>query len=130
MDVRRLLAGARAGDPTATAALWRAIEAGEVPDADALTWLSDVAHQVVVKVLDADIESNRRAEAALKAIGFEGKLDPIRELREDVAAFDPDGIAPRAEVVQAISLVHFPDDDPRKIAQRVDRVRMKKPKAT
>lgn len=74
---------AEKGDAVAAAELWRLIGAGKVPERVALAWLMNVATQVEIKVLDADLPPNRRADAALKAIGLEGRLtDPNRELVE------------------------------------------------
>jgi hypothetical protein len=81
-DVSEKLERALAGDATAAADLWRAIAQGEASDADTLVWARNVAKHLVLKVLDSDLEANRRREAAYPAVGLEGRIDHRRELRE------------------------------------------------
>lgn len=76
-----LLTKAQAGDANAAAELWRAIDAGKVDDATAAAWARNVATQVVAKVINPDIPSNRRAENARAALGLEGRLEANPELR-------------------------------------------------
>lgn len=89
---------AEKGDAVAAAELWRLIAAGKVPERVALAWLMNVATQVEIKVLDADLLPNRRADAALKAIGLEGRLtDPNRKLVEYITDLAEFGWTPESE---------------------------------
>ncbi|ANQ84839.1 hypothetical protein dqs_1801 [Azoarcus olearius] len=81
-----LLALALAGDATAAAALWRAIDAGTVDDATAAAWARSVATQVVAKVINPEIPANRARENARAALGLEGPIDKNADLRGLVAA--------------------------------------------
>lgn len=81
-----LLQQALAGDATAAAELWRAIDAGQVDDATTATWARSVAGQVVSKVINPDVPANRRAEKARAALGLEGRLDANQDLRQLVEA--------------------------------------------
>lgn len=97
-----LLERARRGDPTAAAALWRAIDAGGVPEQVALAWLRDVAGQVVAKVLNPDTPANRAREKARAALGLEGRVDQNDELRRFVEAaggYSSDELADAADLV-------------------------------
>ncbi len=107
--VHKTLDGAIGGDATAAAEMWRAIADGRASPAEAATWAQYVAKRVVGKVIDADlVSSNRRADAALKAIGFYGPIDRDRHLREDLASIQNDEVLrarPRVEKLEVLRLL-------------------------
>jgi len=122
-----LLARARAGNAAAAADLWLLIASGKAPQDVALAWLADVAGQVAAKVLNPATPCNRRPNAALKAIGIEGRLsDRLSVLRQDLETFDQfDGPArSRTEVAEVMQLLgHLPDKPLRTAAKTIDRLR-------
>lgn len=90
------------GDQTAAAALWRAIDSGNVDDLVALAWLRDVARQVVAKVLNSDNPANRRAEKARAALGLEGRVDlndGLKRLVESAETYSSDELANAADLL-------------------------------
>lgn len=97
-----LFGRAQQGDATAAAALWRAIDAGRVPDQVALAWLRDVAGQVVAKVLAPEIPANRARERARAALGLEGRVDKndlLRQYVEGAVGYTTDELANAADLV-------------------------------
>lgn len=129
-EVSHTLRDALGGDATATADMWRAIARGSAAPADALLWVRFVAGQVVEKVIEGNLDSaNRRAEAALKAIGFYGRIDRDRQLRADLALFEGPETAKfsRAEIAKTIQLVSSDLDGLtlENAIKKIDRVRKK-----
>jgi hypothetical protein len=129
-EVSQTLSDALGGDATAAAEMWRAIARGGASPIDTQLWAHFVAGQVVDKVIDADLDSaNRRAEAALKAIGFYGRIDRDRQLRADLALFEGSEIAKlsRAEIAKTIQLVSNDLDGLtlENAIKKIDRVRKK-----
>lgn len=120
----KTLQAAIGGDTTAAAEMWRRIAASQADDTEALAWARHVAARVTSEVINADIDSsNRRAEAALKAIGFCGRIDKNRQLRTDLEHIK--GL-PRSETVEVLRLVGYFDDVPTQAAaKKVDRLRDK-----
>ncbi len=133
MDADRLLAQAMGNDHKAAADLWRAIASGEIDDDLVVTWMRHVAILVVADVLDADIESNRRAEAALHALRISGQRERHRELKrtfEILSEFDnldsPGKPQSRAETVNLLKSHGFLKDKSLEAAKKVvDRIRKK-----
>lgn len=119
-----LLARAQAGDATSAAALWRAIDAGEVEDAIAAAWAREVAMQVVAKVLNPDIPANRRAENARAALGLEGRLEANLELKMLALEIAPD-MTP-AEIAEVADLiVDVGKADRHQVRRKVEYIRKK-----
>jgi hypothetical protein len=130
MDADRLIAQAMGNDHKAAADLWRAIASGEIDDDLVVTWTRHVASLVVADVLDADIESNRRAEAALHALRISGRQDQHGELRKLVASIescaDLIGVDTRADFVRTVQYQGFLKDKSLGAAKKVvDRIRKK-----
>ena len=129
-EISHTLRDALAGDATAAADMWQAIARGTAAPTDALLWARFVAGQVVEKVIDAELDSaNRRAEAALKAIGFYGRIDKDRQLRADLALLAGTEAASlsRADIAKTIQLVSHDLDGLtlKKAMKKIDRVRKK-----
>jgi hypothetical protein len=118
-----LLNRARAGDADAAAALWRAIDAGQVGDDIAAAWARDVAAQVVSKVLNPEINANRRAEKARAALGLEGRLDPNLDLAELARALPHATASEIANVADL--LVDVGKAEPRQVRRKVEYIRRK-----
>jgi len=125
-----LLSKALAGDSTAAADLWRLIAAGEASADDVLAWARDVARQVQAKILDADIEANRRPDAALKAIGLEGRIDKHRRVRDVLDVLEqfedlevPGRQLTRRQLVEIVKangmLEDVPDANVKKVIDRI-----------
>ena len=79
------------GDTSEAARIWSEIADGTASVPDTLMWAKHVATKVVKQVVSADTFANRRAEAALKAIGFSGQIDKFRDAKrcmEVLGAFD------------------------------------------
>lgn len=116
-----LLSLALAGDATAAAALWRAIDAGTVDDATAAAWARSVATQVVAKVINPEIPANRARENARAALGLEGPIDKNAELRQMVLAF-PD--VPASAMANAADLfVDVRGAPPHKVKRQIEYIR-------
>lgn len=116
-----LLQQALTGDATAAAALWRAIDAGQVDDATAAAWARSVAMQVVAKVINPDIAANRARENARAALGLEGAINKNADLRELVTEF-PDASA--SEIANAAEfLVEVRGAPPWKVKRQVEYIR-------
>jgi len=75
MTDQELLRAAEAGDNVAAARLWILIARGRCDEGVTLAWARNVAQHIEAKVLEADLQANRRPDAALKAIGLEGRMD-------------------------------------------------------
>lgn len=97
----------RGNNTTASADMWRAIADGQASASEILTWATHVAGRIVEEVIDADFDgANRRAGAALHAIGFFGPIDKNRGLRADIAYMkqgNPD--ISDSEIVKTLQLV-------------------------
>ncbi len=100
------------GDTTQAAQIWAQIEEGTASVAETLLWAQRVAHRVNTTVVTStQIVANRRAEAALKAIGFYGQIDDYyyaRNFMEDWSAFkslDEIGPSPRVSAKTWLQLL-------------------------
>lgn len=115
------------GDTSAAADVWRAIAEGRASPAESMLWVQHIAKRVTEKVIEADLESaNRRAEAALKAIGFYGRIDKDRQLREELASFDWENMS-RADIVETLRLIgpELEGVPTEKAVKKIDRLRKK-----
>lgn len=112
-----------AGDATASAALWRAIDAGEVDDATTVAWARSVAAQVVSKVINPEIQANRARENARAALGLEGRINRDREL-EDLVMLLPDA-TPSSIANAADLLVDVGGADRYQVQRKVEYIKSK-----
>lgn len=86
-ELARLLDGK--ADTTTAARLWAAIADGSASVEDTLAWAQHVARKITANVINSG--ERDAAPAALRAIGFRGRVDAYRAAREYldiVAAFD------------------------------------------
>lgn len=70
--------------------LWESIADGSADVAETLIWVMHVAREIEKHVINVKVAVDA-APAALKAIGFYGRVDPYRDVRnliETFAAFD------------------------------------------
>lgn len=119
----KLLQQAIAGDATAAAALWRAIDAGAVDDATTAAWARSVATQVVAKVINPDIAANRARENARAALGLEGAIDKNADLQELVVAIPEATPSQLANVADLLCDVRGAPR--RKLMRRIEYIRRK-----
>lgn len=118
-----LLQLALAGDATATAELWRAIDQGNVDDATTASWARSVAAQVVSKVINPEIQANRARENARAALGLEGRLSRDREL-EDLVMMLPDA-TPSSIANAADLLIDVGGADRYQVKRKVEYIKSK-----
>lgn len=87
LELQKLLDGKT--DSTKAARVWSSIAEGSAPVEIALLWMQHVAREVIANVVDND--ERDAAPAALRAIGFYGRLDAYRNARDyfaTVASFN------------------------------------------
>jgi hypothetical protein len=86
------------GRPNSTVAakLWMAIARGEAGVAETLMWAQTVAKRIKADLIDESGQaSSDRERAALRAIGFFGRVDAYREAKEYmslISMFSPLGV--------------------------------------
>ena len=84
---------------------WRRLAAGE-RDGDLDAWVRQIAGVVVAEVFEAKFDhAARRAEAAQRAVGWRGRLNPHRELDDLATAGFTQGSSAAAVAVVAPLIV-------------------------
>lgn len=124
------------------AEVWRDItrersDPQRLADADAIVWVRLVAAKITDTVLDAEFKtSNRRAEAAQRAVGLVGRPDSNRSLRLDYERIEKAYAAASTRLTrrEAVRILRkeghdFGGKDDKNAAKVIDRLRQRPKKS-
>jgi hypothetical protein len=100
--------------------MWRRVASGDrSPEVEA--WLAAAATEVVQEVFEAKfVHAGRRAEAALRAVGFVGQVDRYEDLRHLVDEVDAGGGYSARVLAQAAPLILEVPDQPKKLQKVIE----------
>ena len=100
--------------------MWRRVASGDrSPEVEA--WLAETATKVVQDVFEGKfIHAGRRAEQALRTVGFVGQVDRYEELRHLVDEADAEGGYSARLLAQAAPLVLEVPDQPKKLQKVIE----------
>jgi 3-deoxy-D-manno-octulosonic acid (KDO) 8-phosphate synthase len=101
-------------------ALWRQVAAGE--RSEGITrQLQAVARQLVAEVFEAKFDhAARRAEAALRAVGFAGQVDKYQELRQLADELDAKGTHSARQIAEVAPLIIDVPDQPKRLQKTIE----------